>query len=459
MAEPESATIAKLRRDHPGLRHVELLLPDLNGILRGKRCTLAEFVAIERTGFHFPGSGYVLDSRGMLIEGLRYGSDDGDPDCRCRVVAGSLAPVPWAPRPLAQALLAMEQDDGRAHVADGRAVLAAVVGRFAEIGLTPVVAVEYEFYLLDDTRHEVPRARRARVPGTERRAEGPRVYSIEDLHQLDAFFADVASACEAQALPAGAIVSEYGAGQFEVNLGHVPDAVLACDHALLLRRAIRGVAARHGLAATFMAKPFADTDGSGMHVHVSLLDRDARNVLGPFGGDSQGAWSPAMRHAVGGMLATLPESLAIFCPNANSWRRIRPGCFAPVRPDWGVNHRGVAIRLPVADDANARFEHRVAGADCNPHLAVAAILAGALHGISQRVEPPRMVREGEATGTAIGLTHRWERALDEFAGGRVLPAYLGAEFCRLFETARRFEADAYQAQVPNLDYDWYLAAI
>ena len=201
-----------------------------------------------------------------------------------------------------------------------------------------------------------------------------------------------------------------------MNLHHVNDALLACDHAVLLRRLIRGVAARHDLAATFMAKPFADQDGSGMHVHVSLVDARGAMFSGPFR-VHQARRRAELRHAIGGMLAAMPESLAIFCPNANSYRRIRPGCFAPIAPNWGPNHRGVAIRIPVSDDANVRLEHRPAGADCNPYLAVAAILAAAHHGITHRIEPPPMVREGEAVPGEVTLSHRWEQALDAFDRG------------------------------------------
>lgn len=458
MPEAISQAIERLRRAEPRLRQVELLLPDLNGILRGKRCTLQELEGIARAGLSFPASGYLLDSRGSLIEGLAQGSEDGDPDYLCRLVPSSIVPVPWSKAPLAQALLAMEHRDGRPYFADSRQVLADVVARFAALELTPVIAVEYEFYLLDDTRGGTPRARRMRVPGTERRAEGPRVYSLEDLHELEDLFDAIAEACAAQQIPAGSVVSEYGAGQYEVNLHHVADALLACDHAVLLRRLIRGVASRHGLAATFMAKPFADRDGSGMHVHLSLVDAAGRNVFGPAPAPGQ-AYAPPLRHAIGGLLAAMGESLAIFCPNANSYRRIRPGCFAPIAPNWGANHRGVAVRIPVSDDSNLRLEHRPAGADCNPYLAVAAILAAVHHGIDKALEPPAMVREGERIDTGVQLSHRWEAALDAFEAGSILPGYLGRDFCRVLATARRFEAEQFHACVPDLDYDWYLGSI
>jgi glutamine synthetase len=370
-------------------------------------------------------------------------------------VPGTLAPVPWASAPLGQCLATLVQRDGTPYFADPRAVLARVVARLRELGLTPVVAVEYEFYLLDDAA-QPPRNRRGRVPGTARRAAGPQVYSLEDLHALEPFFADVAAAGEAQGLPIGTVVSEYGAGQFEVNLGHVPDALAAADHAVLLRRLVRGVATRHGLAATFMAKPFAGLDGSGMHVHLSLLDAQGRNVFAPA---DDVPLPPALRHAIAGVLTALPESLAIFAPNANSYRRFRAGCFAPIAPDWGVNNRQVAVRLPPADATNQRIEHRVAGADCNPYLALGAILAGVHAGLRAGAEPPAPVPEGESAPVSTTPFPRWEQALTTFANGRLLSPYLGQEFCVLYAAARRFEADAFHAEVPDLDYAWYLPTI
>lgn len=441
---------------HPGITAVELLVPDLNGILRGKRLRRRELPGFWRAGQSAPATLVLLDSRGALVDTIPQGSADGDPDVWCRPVPGSLAPVPWSRSPLGQCLGTLVDHAGQPYFADSRAVLGRVVDRFRSLGLTPVVAVEFEFYLLEAGRGLPPKNRTGRVPGSSQRPAGPRVYSLEDLHELDDFFAAVTAACEAQGLPAGSIVSEYGAGQFEVNLQHVADPMLACDHAVLLRRLIRGEARRHGLAATFMAKPFAALDGSGMHVHLSLLDGAGHNLFAPA---ASGAPSPALRHAIAGALAAMPGSLAIFAPNANSYRRIRPGCFAPIAPDWGANNRHVAIRLPPADAANARLEHRVAGADCNPYLAVAAILAGVHAGLAQRLEPPPTVAEGQSPPPVVELCPRWEQAIADFAADDLLPRYLGEEFCRVYAAARRFEADAFHAEVGNLDYEWYLPAI
>lgn len=445
---------------NPDVRAVELLLPDLNAILRGKRISRREVAGLFREGISFPATGILLDSRGSLIDGLAHGSDDGDPDYVCQPVPGSLVPVPWSKTPLGQCLITMYERDGRPYFADARHVLAGVLARFAGLGLTPVVAVEYEFYLLEDISGEIPRPRTGRAAGSERRPAGPRAYSLEDLHDLDGFFAQVESAAAVQRVPAGAMVSEYGAGQFEVNLHHENDALAACDHAILLRRLVRGIARQQGLAATFMAKPFKDLDGSGMHVHFSLVDRDGRNVFGPAPpATSPDAYPDALRHAVGGMLSMLPESLAIFAPNANSYRRFRPGFFVPIAPNWGPNHRQVALRIPTSDDANVRLEHRVAGADCNPYLAMAAILAAAHAGITRRIEPPPMIRESEPVSLPTGPSPRWETALAAFDASALWPEYLGAEFCRVYSAARHYEAEAYHAEVPGLDYEWYLGAL
>ncbi len=455
-APPEAAGFLAA---HADVRAVELLLPDLNGILRGKRISRREVPGLYRDGISFPATGILLDSRGSLIDGLAQGHDDGDPDHVCHPVAGTLARVPWAKSPCGQCLITMHECDGRPYFADPRQVLAKVAARFAELELTPVVAVEYEFYLLDAIRGGTPVRRTGRVPGTTLQPAGPRVYSLEDLEALDGFFSDVAAAAEAQGVPAGAIVSEYGAGQFEVNLHHERDALAAGDHAILLRRLIRGVARQHGMAATFMAKPFSALDGSGMHLHLSLLDKQGRNAFSPMpSAEMPEAYADTLRHAVGGMLAAMTESLAILAPNANSYRRFQPGFFAPVAPDWGPNHRQVAVRIPRSDDANLRLEHRVAGADCNPYLAMAVILAAAHAGITRRIEPPAMTREGTAARAPTGPLPRWEAALTAFDASRLWPEYLGAEFCRIYSTARHFECEAYHAEVPGLDYEWYLAA-
>jgi len=443
----------------PELQVMELLLPDINGILRGKRINRDEFGQLCSAGINLPASAHLVDSRGMSIDGLDAGSADGDPDYLCRPVPASFAPVPWADPRLGQCLISMYQADGRPYFADARHVLGRVNEQLAGSGYRAVVAIELEFYLLADDVGGGPRARLGRIPGLQRHQEGPQLYSLEDLHELESFFSAIDDVCSAQGIPASTAISEYAPGQYEINLRHVDDAARACDHAVLLRRTIRGVARRHRMAATFMAKPFAGHGGSGMHVHVSLLDGAGRPVFRRDGSCIDGV-PASVRHAVGGLVAAMDESMAIFCPNANSYRRLRPGSFAPVSPNWGCNHRNLALRIPLSDDDNIRIEHRVPGADANPYLVVAAILAGMHHGLVNRIEPPEMIREKEVVKPGKPtLPLHWNLALSSLEEARILPAGMGPEFIRVFGQCRRCEAERFQAQVSNIDYDWYLRVV
>ena len=152
----------------------------------------------------------------------------------------------------------------------------------------------------------------------------------------------ISSAASQQNLPVDTLISEFGASQCEINLHHQDSALRACDQASMLRRAIRGVAQQQGKQATFMAKPFAEAVGNGMHIHFSLLDSSGNNVFD--NGTPQG--SELLHHAVAGCLKTLAESVAIFAPNINSYRRLVPGCYAPTAPTWGYENRTTALRIP-----------------------------------------------------------------------------------------------------------------
>ncbi len=445
---------------HPQITSFDLLLPDINGMLRGVRATRDEMPGIFREGTYMSASTMLLDSRGVLAEGLDIGLKDGDPDYACVPVAGTLAPMPWTPRPMGQCLLQMVDAAGVPYHYDSRYVLQRVLERFKEINLTPVIALELEFYLLDNQDPLAPSPRPARIAGTSLVQKAAQLHSLDELHELDAFLADVEAACQAQDVPMGRIMSEGSPGQCEINLHHVADAEKACDHALLLRRLVRAVALNHGMAATFMAKPFTDLDGNGMHIHFSLLDADGRNVFaGKPPPEQPDAYAPALRHAIGGLLASVPETRALLAPNANSYRRLGPSSFVSAARTWGYNHRQVATRIPPSDEANVRLEYRPAGADCNPYLVLAAVLAGAHHGMTHGIEPPPMVREGQVMDHGGETSIYWEGALAQFRNAQVLPGYLGAEFCDTYAQCRELEAAEYRAQVPDLDYSWYLGNI
>ncbi len=458
--KPVSAAteLQRYLRKYPKTQFMELLIPDALGILKGKRIRAKDFKKACTEPFFFCGGTVLLNVLSEVIEGLP-GYDDGDPDVASRFVPGSLAPVPWADRPMAQALFRMYDNDDQPFYADPRAVLERSLAPLYRRNLKVVMATELEFYLLN-ANAESPTAHAPIIPGVGRPQPGVQVYHPDDLNEVQPFLDDVYDFCDAQNIPADTVISEYAAGQFEINLMHVDDPVLACDHAVLLKRAVKAAARRHGFVACFMAKPFAEDAGNGLHIHMSLVDKHDKNYF------SQGKermavppFSARLRHAVGGLLKTMPESTAIFAPNANSYRRLMPENFAPVDPNWGVNHRVVAVRIPQADEKNLRFEHRVAGADANPYLVTAAIAAGVHHGLKNKIEPPRMVEEGESVRLKTRIPDRWEAALDKMARSKVLPEYLGEDYCKAYLTNRRAEARQFHYTISPLDFDWYLRSV
>jgi glutamine synthetase len=322
-----------------------------------------------------------------------------------------------------------------------------------------VMATELEFYLLDAKADE-PTVAGPHVPGVGRLQPGAQVYHPDDLWEIEHFLNDVYDYCEAQNIPAESAIAEYSQGQFEINLRHVDDPVLACDHAVLLKRALKAAARKHGFVACFMAKPFEEDAGNGLHIHMSLVDRKGENYFSQ-GRDSLSSppFSARLRHAVGGLLKTMPEATAICAPNANSYRRLRPDMFAPVEPNWGVNHRVVSIRIPQSDAKNLRFEHRTAGADANPYLVTAAVVAGVHHGLKNKCDPGTLVEQGAHITPKLKIPNRWDAAIDKFERSKILPQYLGSDYCKYFAMNRREESRLFHNKISALDFDWYLRSV
>ncbi len=438
----------------PETRFADVLLADSSGVLRGKRVTAQELPGVFSKGLYLPGSMFALDVQGGTIEATGLGFDEGDADRTCLPLPQSLLPVPWLDPSIAQVQVAMHEVNGQPFFGDPYHILGGVLERYQAAGLTAVIAIELEFYFVDRERVDgMPQPPAS--PRTGRREYRTQINSMEDLDDYSAVLADIAAACSVQEVPTGTALAENGPGQFEVNLQHVDNAQRACDHAIRLKRLVKGVAHRHGLEATFMAKPYRDMAGSGTHIHVSVLDAAGRNIFAS--ADPLG--SPALRHAVAGLLTTMADGMAIFAPNANSYRRLRPECYVPLTPSWGLNNRGVAVRLPVSDSANRRLEHRVAGADVNPYLLAAWVLAGMHSGLQQHLEPPPAFVGNAYKEAGAPLPTQWASALERFERSSFAKEYLGERFVDLYTTTRRGELENFSSHVSPLEIAWYLRGL
>ena len=446
--------------DNPDLEAVEVLIPDANGVLRGKRLAVSALPKLFTDGMRIPGSTYLLDIEGQNCLNLRYGSQDGDPDCAVMGDAGTLMMMPWSERPSAQICGSMIDDDGVPHFADPRDVLRRAAKPLADRGLTPVVAVELEFYLLDGRIGRDGAPRLAADPVLRRRPGGTQAYYMEDMADFAPVLQEIERTCALQGIPADVTTVEYAPGQFEINLKHVSDPLLACDLAVLFKRTIKAVARKHRMVASFMAKPFAEQSGNGMHVHVSLVDGDGRNVF--MGGPDEETGLPisdVLKHAIGGLRDTMPEAMAVFAPNANSYRRFRLESYAPVNRAWGTNNRTVSLRIPHSDPGAVRVEHRPAGADANPYLTVAAILAGIHHGIEQHIDPGPIERGNAYESPDAALPIRLGPSIEAFKHGTVLRRYWGETYHAALTGLREWEAEQHHNVIPRHDYDLYMRVV
>jgi glutamine synthetase len=437
---------------HPDAASVDALVIDISGAIRGKRLPIADAARLFETGMQLPRSVYLMDVKGEMVNPFGRGVDDGDPDGSAWPLPGTISPV-WGegPRRL-QLLTTMRHEDGAPVGGEPRAALERVLDRFADRGLTPVIALELEFYLIDRERDATGAPQPPRDPRTSQREKDNAVYSIDDLDRYAAFHEALNEAARVQNVPVSGASSEYAPGQWEINLHHQADARVAADHAILLKQIVRCAARAVGFEASFMAKPYATRTGSGLHIHASLLDAQGCNVFD--NGTAEG--SDLLRHAIGGLQALMPESMALFAPSINSYRRFEPDMFAPVNRRWGINNRTAGLRVPIGPGDGRRVEHRASGADANPYFAAAAVLAGLHYGLERKLDPGPPATGSVSREPDLALPFSLDDALTRLKDGITISNYLGEETVALYGETKRLELERFRKIVSAAEYDWYL---
>ncbi|MDN2565814.1 glutamine synthetase family protein [Aquibium sp. A9E412] len=433
---------------HPDLEAVEFLIVDPNGVLRGKWAPGDSLKKAFQEGVNFPMSLHGLDVWGREVAETGLHIETGDRDGYCRATRGSAAIVPWAKRKTAQVLLQTFTPEGEPFLADPRQALKRKVAEINAKGFFPVAAFELEFYLLDPNVDWDDG-----MPGPVGATAGPdrlRMYGLDDLAEHAALFDMIRDAADAQNLPIDTIIKEAAPGQFEVNLKHRDNPLRAADDVILLRRIVTGCARHHGLTATFMAKPFLEYAGNGMHVHASILDAAGDNIFCGAEGRRK------LESAVAGLLATMPESLLLFINTWNGFRRITPGSYAPTRAVWAENNRSVALRIPVSTEENRRVEHRIAGADANPYLVMAAILQGMIEGIEADAVPPPPVEGNAYDDEALSLPDDMDDALQLMEKGRFVERALGPLLAKVYRDLKQAEILAFWGEITPLERTTYL---
>jgi glutamine synthetase len=424
-----------------GVETVILAGADTHGIMRGKRVPIAELdraaeagVALCEVIWALPVDEVEPVQRPPGHAG--WFPRDGYPDMVAVPDLDTARVVPWHDA-TALVLCDFVDRDGAAVPLSPRAVLRAVVERARAMGVEPIVGVELEFYLLRETPRSVLEKRPSQLEAVDAR---PSVYGVVAGSRQEPFARTVREALLRYDLAVEACNPESGPGQFEINLRAAP-ALEAADQAFLLKSAVNEIAAQHGLLATFMAKPRSDWPGSSCHLHLSVRD----------------GTSSTLRHLVGGLLAGMAELTALLAPTPNSYRRLTPYSWAATTATWSTDNRSAGVRA-----LGTRVEHRQAGADANPYLAVAAALAAGLDGVRRECEPPPAV-DGDVYSlgddVAPPLPTTLVEATDLLERSALARDWLGDDVVEHCVAMRRSELAAQAAAVTDWETARYLEAL
>lgn len=428
---------------------VECIVADINGIARGKILPDEKFLrSLGDHSLRLPESIFIQTYTGDYPE--EDVIDPVDRDVTLVPDPTTIRLVPWYEEPTAQVIADCVYPDGKPVEIYGRHVLRRVLDLYKERGWRPVVSPELEFFLTkvneDPDYPLVPPVGRSRRQETARQS-----YGIDAVNEFDPVFEDVYDWCEAQEIDVDTLTHEAGAAQMEINFAHGDPLELA-DQAFLFKRTLRQAALKHGIYATFMAKPMANEPGSSMHVHQSVYDLGSgRNLFA----DADGANTEQFHYFIGGLQEYLPAAMPLFAPNVNSYRRLRRYSTAPINVHWGYENRTVGLRVPSSGPEARRVENRIAGADANPYLAIAASLACGWLGMERRIEPTDPIK-GSAYRLAQTLPQQMPEGLRKLKLSSALKEVLGAHFIEVLLAVKSAEHDAYQQVISSWEREHLL---
>lgn len=460
MTSPSGSTVTEAEaflEAHPEIEAFDIILHDSNGIGRGKIIRRHELLSIYKSGRHMPISILGLDICGEDVHETGLIWDQGDGDRRAWPIPGTLVPLAGTTPPRGEVFMSLYNLDGSQMTSDPRHALQRQVDAMAAEGLYPAGAFELEFFLLENDRDTNGKMIPARDVLDRRRNSKTDVYSVDQLHGMLPLFNDVYAGAKAAGIKAETLISEFAPGQYELTLHYRENVMQAADDLMRLKRLVRMHARLHGVTACFMAKPNENYAGSGMHFHVSMLDAKGTNV---FVEPVEGQYNDTIKHAIGGLQQTMGESMLVFAPHANSWRRFASQSYAPVSPTWGVNNRSVALRIPAGDIRARRIEHRPAGVDANPYLVAATVLAGIRHGLKHRIDPgPEVTGNGYDVETNVVIPEDWRSAIKAAQDSAFLKDALGEDMHRTFTAVKAAEYARVMRTVSEVDFDLYLHTV
>ena len=436
------------------ITEVECLICYLTGIARGKMSPTNKF--LDENGMRLPESVLLQTVTGDYVEDDIYYDllDEADIDMFCRPDENAVFLVPWAIEPTAMVIHDSFDKQGNPIELSPRNILKNVLKLYADKGWKPIVAPEMEFYLTK--RNSDPDFPLVAPIGRSGRPEtGRQSFSIDAANEFDPLFEDMYDWCELQGLDLDTLIHEEGPAQMEINFRH-GEALHLADQILVFKRTMREAALKHDVAATFMAKPITDQPGSAMHIHQSVVDiKTGKNLFS----NPDGSMSELFMLHIGGLQKYIPELLPLFAPNVNSFRRFLPDTSAPVNVEWGEENRTVGLRVPEATPENRRVENRLAGADANPYLALAATLLCGYMGMVGDVKPSAPVKGRGYERRNLRLPVTIESALERMEACKDAEKYLGEKFIRGYVAVKRAEHENFKRVISSWEREFLLLSV
>ena len=433
------------------ISEVECIVPDMTGNARGKFIPAHQFIA-ERD-HKLPEAIMVQTVTGEYTDDHWDFVAPTDTDMVLRPDASTLRLVPWAREPTAQIIADCYKPDGTPHPLSTRNVLRYVLGLYEEAGLKPIVAPEVEFYLV----HKNTDPDYVLIPpkGRSGRREVARLsFSIDAVAEFEDFVEDMYDWADIQELAVDTLIHENGAAQMEINFRH-GDPLAMADQVFVFKRTVRETALKHGMYATFMAKPMQSEPGSALHLHQSILDLETGKNI--FCGDD-GRPTAAMMNFLGGLQRYTPELISFYAPNVNSYRRLAPDISAPINLSWGFDNRTTAFRVPNSTPENLRIENRFPGADANPYLAITASLASGLLGMRQQIQPTEP-HQGTANDEEVEVARTLEEGVRKLNDTPELQQMIGELFMRAYAAVKLDEFEEFNRVISSWEREHLLLQV
>ena len=436
------------------ITEVECLVPDMSGIARGKIAPTNKFLSEQ--GMRLPESVLLQTVTGDYVDDDIYYEllDTADIDFYCVPDENAVFIVPWAVEPTAQVIHDTFDKMGDPVDLSPRNVLKRVLNLYQSKGWKPIIAPEMEFYLTkrsDDPDYPL----QPPVGRSGRQEIGRQAYSIEAANEFDPLFEDMYTWCEQQGLDLDTLIHEEGTAQMEINFRH-GDPLHLADQIFVFKRTMREASLRHNVAATFMAKPMTGEPGSAMHLHQSVVDAETgRSVFS----NDDGTISSLFLSHIAGLQRYIPETLPMFAPNVNSFRRFLPDTSGPVNVEWGADNRTVGLRSPEADAQNRRVENRLPGADANPYIAIAASLLCGYAGMVEGLEPSQPVRGRAYERRNLRLPLTLEEALETMEQSAMVERYLGTRFPKAYIGVKRAELENFKRVISSWEREFLLLSV